>query len=46
MIKEQADQIARIINDIFQYEEQIDPRTVALVFTYIGRMTKDIEGDV
>ncbi len=38
MTKTEADQVARIIEDIFQYEEQIDPRTVALVFKYLGRM--------
>lgn len=39
MTKDQAEQIARIIKDIFQHEEQIDPRTVALVFEYISRLS-------
>ncbi len=38
MTKNQADQAVRIIHAVFQYEESIDPRTVALVFEYIGRI--------
>ena len=48
MTKAEADQIARIIEDIFQYEEQVGPRTVAKVFQYISKMkapTMDEIGD-
>jgi|HubBroStandDraft_2_1064218.scaffolds.fasta_scaffold01505_3 hypothetical protein len=38
MTKNQAEQIARIIYNIFQHEEQIDPRTIALMFEYMGRV--------
>lgn len=41
MTKSAADQIARIIRAVFEHEESIDPRTVALLFEYIGRLTKD-----
>ena len=42
MTRNQATQIARIIEDVFQHEEQIDPRTVALMFDMIGRLTHDM----
>lgn len=38
MTKSQADQIARIIEDTFQYEEQVDPRTIALMFKLLGNL--------
>lgn len=38
MTLEQAEQIARIIYNVFQHEGQIDPRTVAKMFQYIGRL--------
>lgn len=38
MTRNQAEQIARIINNVFQHEEQIDPRTIALMFQYMGRV--------
>lgn len=39
MTREQAHQIARIICCVFEYEEKVDPRTVAKVFEYIGHFT-------
>lgn len=41
MTRDQADQVARIIYNIFEFEETIDPRTVAQVFVYIGRLTNE-----
>lgn len=38
MTRNQAEQIARIIYNVFEYEEQIDPRTVATMFQYMGRV--------
>ncbi len=43
MTKEQAKQIARMINTIFYYETSVHPKTVALVFEYIGRMSLEDE---
>lgn len=34
----EAEQVARIIYNVFQHEEQIDPRTIALMFQHIGRV--------
>lgn len=42
MTRNEAEQIARIINNVFQYEESVDPRTVAIMFQYMGRL--DAEG--
>lgn len=38
MTTDQAKQIARIIFNVFEHEEQIDPRTIARMFQYMGRM--------
>lgn len=38
MERNQAEQIARIIYNVFEHEEQIDPRTIALMFQYMGRI--------
>ena len=38
MTREQAERIARIIDNVFQHEEQINPRTIALMFQYMGRV--------
>jgi len=38
MTRNQAEQIARIINNVFEHEEQVDPRTIALMFQYMGRI--------
>ncbi len=38
MNKNQAEQIARIICNVFTYEEHVDPRTIALMFQYMGRV--------
>ena len=38
MTRTQAEQIARIIHNVFEYEEQVDPRTVATMFQYMGRV--------
>lgn len=38
MTRHQADQIARIIYNVFEHEDVIDPRTVALMFQYMGRV--------
>lgn len=40
----QAEQCARIIEDIFQYEEQIDPRTVVLMFKKMATLYRKFEG--
>lgn len=40
-----AEQVARIIYKVFQHEEQVDPRTVALVFQYIGRLSEDEDAE-
>lgn len=47
MTRNQAEQIARIICNVFQHEEQIDPRTVALMFQYMGRVgcSEDLNQD-
>lgn len=44
----EAEQIARIICNVFEHEESVDPRTVARMFQYMGRMKNPIyesEGD-
>lgn len=41
MTKTQAYQIARIICAVFEHEDKVDPRTVANVFEYIGRLTNE-----
>lgn len=38
MTRNQAEQIARIIYNVFEHEEQIDPRTIATMFQYMGRV--------
>ncbi len=38
MTKNEAEQIARIINNVFEHEEQVDPRTISKMFQYMGRM--------
>lgn len=38
MTRNQAEQIARIIYNVFEHEEQIDPRTIATMFQYMGRL--------
>lgn len=38
MTRNQAEQIARIIYNVFEHEEQVDPRTIALMFQYMGRI--------
>lgn len=42
MTRDAAEQIARIICDIFEHEEAVDPRTIAKMFQYMGRL--DPEG--
>lgn len=44
MTRNQAEQIARIIYNVFEFEEQVDPRTIARMFQYMGRI--HIEGDL
>ncbi len=45
MTRALAEQIARIIYNVFEHEEQVDPRTIAKMFQYMGRLgsTLDIE---
>jgi hypothetical protein len=38
MTRNQAEQIARIIYNVFEHEEQVDPRTIALMFQYMGKL--------
>ena len=38
MTRNQSEQIARIIYNVFEHEEQIDPRTIALMFQHMGRV--------
>ena len=38
MTSNEADQASRIIRQVFQYEEQCDPRTIALVFEIIRNL--------
>lgn len=42
MTRNQAEQVARIIYNVFQHEESVDPRTIALMFQYMGKV--DPEG--
>lgn len=42
MTRAEAEQVARIIYNVFEFEEQIDPRTIAKMFQYMGRV--DPEG--
>lgn len=36
--RNQAEQVARIIYNVFEHEEQVDPRTIAIMFQYMGRV--------
>lgn len=38
MTRNQAELIARIIYNVFEHEEQVDPRTIAVMFQYMGRV--------
>jgi hypothetical protein len=38
MNRDEANQVARIIRGIFEYEETIDPRTIASMFEYMARL--------
>ena len=38
MTRNEAEQIARIIYNVFEHEEQIDPRTIAKMFHYMGSL--------
>lgn len=38
MTRRQAEQIARIIYGVFEYEDVVDPRTIAKMFAYMGRV--------
>lgn len=41
MTRNQAEQIARIIYNVFEHEESIDPRTIAIMFQYMGRLDRE-----
>lgn len=43
MTQHSCEQIARIIEAVFYHESDIDPRTVALMFEYIGRLVRPTE---
>lgn len=45
MTRNQSEQIARIIYNVFEHEEQIDPRTIALMFQYMGRLGCSVDLD-
>ncbi len=38
MTRNEAEQIARIIYNVFEHEESVDPRTIATMFQYMGRL--------
>ena len=38
MTKNQCDQIARIITEVFQHEQSIAPETIVLMFKLIGNL--------
>lgn len=38
MTRAEAEQVARIIYNVFEHEESVDPRTIALMFQYMGRL--------
>lgn len=42
MTREEAEQIARIIYNVFEHEESVDPRTIAIMFQYMGRLNTPI----
>ena len=46
MTRNQAEQVARIIYNVFEYEDVVDPRTVAKMFQYMGRVgcSEDLNG--
>ena len=46
MTRNEADQIARIIYNVFEYEESVDPRTIALMFQYMGRMETPVSEEL
>lgn len=41
MTRNEAEQIARVIYNVFQHEEVVDPRTIALMFQYMGRLDRE-----
>ncbi len=43
MTRNEGDQIARIIFNVFEFEESIDPRTIAKMFQYMGRLDDQLE---
>lgn len=46
MTRELGEQIARIIYNVFEHEEQIDPRTIAKMFQYIEKLPVEYDGEV
>ncbi len=41
MTKNQCEQVARIIETVFQAEESVTPFTIAEMFRLLGRMSKE-----